>query len=242
MDRRSFLRSLLAVGACATLPRQIARASDPEFEQAWTQLQADPVVFCVDDGGTLWMPSASDPVIRRQAFNLDITPTMSAKQLIQELHGCPRATDYLCAKAAEDWERADSQSGAAAKKRARSLTKALGGEPLNGDGDWESWLLWKGKVGELGEARATLDTWLDAELEWDDYESLPRDYGQQGAALSFFEDHLAADLAALGVVIVEGDHPGSSYYGAEIHGNIEEANERAQRLGWPIVFEAYSRY
>jgi len=242
MDRRSFLRSLLAVGACATLPRQIARASDQEFDQAWAQLQAEPVVFGVEEGGTLWMPSAHNALVRREAFELEINPRMTAQQLIFELRRCTRATDYLCAKAAEDWEQADSQSGAAAKRRARSLSKALGGEPLNGDGDWESWLLWKGKVGELDEARATLDQWLDAELDWDDYEFLPRGYGQQGAAVSFFEEHTAADLAELGVVIVEGDHPGSSYYGAEMRGDIEEANERARRLGWPIVFKYDSRY
>ncbi len=46
-------------------------------------------------------------------------------------------------------------------------------------------------------------------------------------------------LDALGVLIVEGEHPGSSYYAAELRNDIEEANGVAQSLGLPFRFKSY---
>ena len=40
----------------------------------------------------------------------------------------------------------------------------------------------------------------------------------------------------LDIVIVEGETPGSSYFAAELHGDIDDANERAESLGLPIRF------
>ena len=43
---------------------------------------------------------------------------------------------------------------------------------------------------------------------------------------------------ALGVVIVEGDRPGSSYFAAELRNELADANAAAQRLGLPFRFRA----
>jgi hypothetical protein len=43
-------------------------------------------------------------------------------------------------------------------------------------------------------------------------------------------------LEALNVVIVEGDHPGSSYYAAELRMPIGETNAAARRKGIPLLF------
>jgi hypothetical protein len=37
-------------------------------------------------------------------------------------------------------------------------------------------------------------------------------------------------------VFVEGDHPGSTYFGAEFHGDIAEANATAESKNIPIRF------
>ncbi len=58
----------------------------------------------------------------------------------------------------------------------------------------------------------------------------------QSAALAFFRQQPYEVLDALGVVIVEGEHPGSSYYAAELRGNIDDANRLAEKLGVPIRF------
>jgi hypothetical protein len=55
--------------------------------------------------------------------------------------------------------------------------------------------------------------------------------------MEFFESLPFETLAALGVVIVEGDHPGSTYVGAELRQPIEEANEVAADLGMPFRFQ-----
>ena len=39
-----------------------------------------------------------------------------------------------------------------------------------------------------------------------------------------------------GVVIVDGDRPGSNYIAAELKSSVEDANKAAERLGLPIRF------
>ena len=41
---------------------------------------------------------------------------------------------------------------------------------------------------------------------------------------------------ALGVEVIEGQHPGSSYIGAELVGSVDDANDAARRLNLPIRF------
>jgi hypothetical protein len=56
--------------------------------------------------------------------------------------------------------------------------------------------------------------------------------------LGFFESLPFETLDALGVEIVEGDHPGSTYIAAELHSTVDEGNEAAQGLGLPIRFNS----
>ena len=43
-------------------------------------------------------------------------------------------------------------------------------------------------------------------------------------------------LDALGVEIIEGKHPGSSYYAAELRQDVDYANEVAREMGWEFRF------
>jgi hypothetical protein len=43
-------------------------------------------------------------------------------------------------------------------------------------------------------------------------------------------------LDALGVVIIEGEHPGSTYYAAELVRDIDDANRAAKAAGLPVRF------
>jgi hypothetical protein len=54
--------------------------------------------------------------------------------------------------------------------------------------------------------------------------------------MSFFQDMDGEMLDALGVVIVEGDHPGSTYFAAELRGEMNVANAVAEREGLPFPF------
>ena len=65
----------------------------------------------------------------------------------------------------------------------------------------------------------------------------------QNAAFRFFErgriigESDAKEIAeALGIVIVEGDRPESTYYAAELMISVNDANERAKVLDQPVRF------
>lgn len=58
----------------------------------------------------------------------------------------------------------------------------------------------------------------------------------QAAALNYFRDLDSEICELLGVSIIEGDHPGSSYFAAELDNSIEEANRIAIKHGIPIRF------
>lgn len=44
------------------------------------------------------------------------------------------------------------------------------------------------------------------------------------------------ELDVLQVEVVEGEHPGSTYYAAELVGNIDDANRAAEVEGIPVRF------
>lgn len=58
----------------------------------------------------------------------------------------------------------------------------------------------------------------------------------QSAALYFFRDMDQVSKSMLGVTVVEGQHPGSSYYAAELRISISKANAAAKKSGIPVRF------
>lgn len=83
-----------------------------------------------------------------------------------------------------------------------------------------------------------LRDWFEQPPKWsfeDDYFDTSTTTGQ-GAALSFFNGMEPEELYLLGVEIIEGDRPGSSYMAAELTGDIDEANAAAVENGLPVRF------
>ena len=81
--------------------------------------------------------------------------------------------------------------------------------------------------------------WADAEPDYcnDEWMSFEVVDTSQDYALRFFKDGSGSGWKTdLGVVIVEGSHPGSSYCAAELTVPVEEANRRAIELGIPVRF------
>ena len=67
--------------------------------------------------------------------------------------------------------------------------------------------------------------WFDEEPSWGDEEDyLPSGMTAQGAAFDYFRNMDDSILDLLGVAIVEGDRPGSTYYAAELEKDLAEAN------------------
>ncbi len=108
------------------------------------------------------------------------------------------------------------------------------------DADWyvtSSWLLGLDKEVYKREIVPIVDTWLDEGLDEWDYESGKVATGQD-FALSYFQCMDRTQLELLGVVIIEGEHPGSSYYAAELRCSVDEANAAARAHGIPVRFVA----
>jgi hypothetical protein len=59
-----------------------------------------------------------------------------------------------------------------------------------------------------------------------------------GAAKVFFDSLDFDTLDELGIKIVEGEYPGSTYYAAELLGDVEVAKVVAARLGVPVRFRS----
>jgi hypothetical protein len=84
-----------------------------------------------------------------------------------------------------------------------------------------------------------IEKWFEKEPDWvfeDDY--LPKTATAQGAALEFFLSMDRDQLEMLGVQVIEGDFPGSSYYAAELGVDISKANRAAKKAGIPVRFIA----
>ncbi len=82
-----------------------------------------------------------------------------------------------------------------------------------------------------------IEIWFAEPPDWsyeDDY--LPESGTAQGAALEFFRDMTRDERRTLGVKVIEGEHPGSTYYAAELRGDIGEANRAAEAAGIPVRF------
>ena len=83
-----------------------------------------------------------------------------------------------------------------------------------------------------------IDQWFNSEPNWlNEQEFFPVNSTAYGAAFEFFQGFKTEHLKLLGVVIVEGDHPGSSYYAAELHENLEMVNLKAKKAEIPVLFQ-----
>lgn len=128
------------------------------------------------------------------------------------------------------------QSGVLAK-RTNALKARLKGMPEEPEQGVESWLLSLTNSEFEDQVVPEIEKWFNSPPNWnweDDY--LPKNSTSQGAALEFFQRMDEDDLDAIGVVIVEGEHPGSTYYAAELEVELDIANKAAAEAGIPVRF------
>ncbi len=78
----------------------------------------------------------------------------------------------------------------------------------------------------------------DGTLEMVHYEEAEN---PQEAALLFFRKMPPEALDKLGIEIVEGEHPGSSYFAAELRSEIDQANRSASNSGIRVRFMPIKR-
>ena len=103
----------------------------------------------------------------------------------------------------------------------------------------EEWLEWCQQASgtDRTSIERIIDDWLseapDPCREWEHY---CKTGDAQGAAYDHFLREDPELMDALGIVVIEGDCPGSSYYAAELHTDVEAANRIAAERGWTIRF------
>jgi len=208
---------------------------------------AEPVTrFEVCDGGTLRMADYVEAETRAEFYEYVAGFwSRSPKDLAEAMDECQplawavhRIYSEVRDELVADLEDAEGAGGESERRLAalRARLETLPEEPEDGATEWVLSL-----TSEEFESRVVpeIEKWFEEPPDWsfeDDY--LPESGTAQGAALEFFRDMDADDLETLGVDVVEGEHPGSSYYAAELRGDIDEANRAAAAAGIPMRFVA----
>lgn len=117
------------------------------------------------------------------------------------------------------------------------ILKALREDEEDG---WQRWIEYSGDAA-LADFLAIVHDWLAAPVDWSEREHFNAIATAQEAALFYFYRLPQMIRKALGVDIVEGDCPGSSYEAAELVKDIELANQVAALLELDIVFQQKRR-
>lgn len=79
--------------------------------------------------------------------------------------------------------------------------------------------------------------WFNSEPDWafeDDY--ISDGATAYGAAFEYFNEMPIEVRKKLGIKVIAGDRPGSTYYAAELHCGIDEANSHAEKAELSIRF------
>ena len=219
MDRRTFLKALASFGASIALPLDLATASDSEVDTAWTEAAKTWDLFEVGEFRTLWYANFEEPTTRYEAYgfgdasDVDISMIENNWCLSEPVKDLYR--EYLLEEEPElDEETLDERV----------------------EDEWLEWCQQASGTDRTSIDRI-IDDWLseapDPCQEWEHYYKTG---DAQGAAYDRFLREDPELMEALGIVVIEGDCPGSSYYAAELHTGVEEANRIAAERGWTIRF------
>jgi hypothetical protein len=254
INRREFLTALAAVGAVIVLP---VDPSEAEIEVAWKRLVADPWFFEVEEHGTIVAPGVEPPNVNADAYKsisvVRIRDVESLVAQVDEIDELRSHFQYLYTTHIEkqqesletqidalatqmDEEPDDSIEIKSLQSRIDETNELLDAlDPYADDDAWKAWVREAGTSGLSG-FKLEVEKWLQSPVDERSWESWPESSSGQGQALSFFRGQEVSILYALSVVIVEGDHPGSTYYAAELKGSIDAANSAAARLELPFRF------
>lgn len=229
MNRRRFLQTLAALGASIALPLDLsARLADqalppPEdvIDRAWTIASRQWGLFEVDDYGTLSYANFEEPRTRREIYNENTVADFNVQRI--------EARWSLCVLIQYCFRESIEGGAGLSLGMAQDIDERV-------ENDWPQWF-----EQAIGPDRFAIDrqinAWLDDEPDWDaEGEYLYRTATAQGAAYHYFCSQPREDLEVLGIRVIEGDCPGSSYFAVELQLSPEEANAIAIDQDWSIRF------
>ena len=226
VSRRSFLKMVVA-SSVLSLTKS---ASATSLETIDAMLTKEPLEIEVTDN-TLSFANYFSPPDRYEAYQLSFSDIETKEGLL-----------------------AQAEYNQSLRERIYNYAQEVEYEPEVSDFDFEDVqpFLEQLSAEELQKIVLQIDAWFkekpsdDWEMDVDNTEILVPLSGQN-AAFRFFErdgvigESDANEIAeALGIVIVEGDRPGSTYYAAELRIPVNDANKRAKELDLPVRFIAGS--
>jgi hypothetical protein len=201
--------------------------------------------FDVLEGGTLLMADHEESQTRAQIYEDVVDYWSSPAGLLDCMSQCrPLAWEVhsIYSELREDLTAEAAKAHAAGpsgKQRLKALNARLRRMPEEPEDGVTSWVLAL-SAKEFGQqVEPAVEKWLESPAD-DAYESdyLPPSATAQGAALQFFQSFAPDELEELGVLVVEGEHPGSSYYAAELRVPVHRANKTAVSAGMPVRFRS----
>jgi hypothetical protein len=239
MDRRTFLKTLASLGAAVSLPANLALAATKEIDAAWEAASGAWDLFEVSEYGTLSYANFEEPQTRREAYWYAGPEDFDANEIERHWHLHERITDMYrdhLHEAAEARAEAVERENEALGSEYRAIEIDLDAINEEVKENWADWFA--GATGQTREQiNAIIDAWLDEEPDWlNEWEDLYQTGNAQGAAYDHFLRERRDLRDALGIVIIEGECPGSSYFAAELHTDVDEANRIARDKGSSIRF------
>ncbi len=202
--------------------------------------------FEVAAGGVISMPGIAQPKARYQVFEqIDPSAVHSSEELIDLVAACEPLLERFREHGQRlvrhhDQARVPSETlvdrllrpAAQGHAAQRLIMRALREDPQEG---WRDWIELRGDAG-LQEFQELIREWLAEPIDWDEIEHFDTFWNGQAAALAHFDDLPGASLRALGIRIVDGEHPGSTFCAAVLRGCVEAANSAAEQLGLDCRF------
>lgn len=231
INRRTFLQALIAAGASYILP---AKASKTQVDKVWAEAQTNPWFFEVNDYGTIADEGQEDQ-IWAEIFDVDTRTIKTVEDLIFTLNTCIPLQIFFNVLALDEIDELKNEAGLAGELELIDIQKKI--DALEEyDEPWQQFIEMNGGA-DIAAHVQKIDEWLKEPIEWEKSEWFPRNAGRQGKALSFFNNQPIELLNLLGVVIIEGEHPGSGYFAAELRNGIDQANEEVEALSLPFRFK-----
>jgi hypothetical protein len=238
LDRRSFLSGLVAVSILPASLRNLPTEEIVPSDEIWKVVEEEPTIFIIRSGGTIDLAVDIAPITRGEAFDFGSYELQSAKILaeranevqpimwaLQEQYENFRTVQLNELYATEDDERIQAYEEKWPEYANEELT-CIWVENLSTE--------------EFRDLCTEMEKWSESEPNWlheADYFDVPA--SGQDYSLTFFRDYTDPKvLERLGIEIIEGEHPGSTYYAAELTIPVEDANRRAEEAGIPIRFSA----
>jgi hypothetical protein len=256
LPRREFLARMLAAGAAIAAPGKLAECSDAQIDSIWEKLLEEPWHFDVDPHGTITNSGANEPHVRSDVFDevfyVNLTNQCTIESFLLDIKECEPLLSHFQQLASEelfeiesrleddlghDEEDSDNSEDAerlseSERERLKHLAKVL-------NDDWNGWeaMVRNAGVNGLPRFKDEVKRWLASPIELRDWEWVECE-GAQVSAMRFFQDIPSKILDELGVEIIEGEHPGSTYYAAELRKPVVDANYAAKQMGLPFQFRS----